>query len=50
MMNSRAILLGTFCTMFALNAYADGSVGDYQDFKNSLNKNTALTIIWTFRF
>ena len=38
MMNSRAILLGTFCTMFALNAYADCSVGDYQDFKNSLNK------------
>lgn len=32
------MLLGTFCTLLALNAYADSVGSDYQDFKNSLNK------------
>ena len=38
MINSKAMLLGTFCTLLALNAYADSVGSDYQDFKNSLNK------------
>lgn len=32
------MLLGTFCTLLALNVYADSVGSDYQDFKNSLNK------------
>ena len=36
MINSKAMLLGTFCTLLALNAYADSVGSDYQDLKNQL--------------